>query len=131
MCVQNWVRIVVWPSLPPRTKSYAFVVTLPPSLDAYVIKVWPLILKDKTQTPHTQNTQPKHWWWCFSVSEARSASRITEWNTPEPDLNTCFSSQESLLKPFSGIQYWPLATARLKSLFSFLYLAVNNLVLSL
>ena len=42
MCVRNCVRKGLCPSLPPHTQIYALVCTLPPSIDAYVIKVWPL-----------------------------------------------------------------------------------------
>ena len=44
MCARNCVYIGLWPSIPPRTKSYDLVATLPPSVAAYVIKVWPLCI---------------------------------------------------------------------------------------
>ena len=41
MYVRNCVRTGLFPSLPPHTQIYALGCTLPPSIDAYVIKVWP------------------------------------------------------------------------------------------
>ena len=45
MWAHNCVHIGLWPSLPPCTKAYALVATkASPSIDAYVIKVWPLCI---------------------------------------------------------------------------------------